>query len=122
MLVRSTDVDRTLMSALSDLSGFYPPDNQDMWNADLMWQPIPVHTIPEKLDSLLAAKKPCPVYTSELKKILKSAEFRAFDAKFKPVYKYLTEHTGRTVDSLESVQYIYSCLHIEDLNNFTLPE
>lgn len=120
--IRSTDVDRTLMSALSDLSGFYPPKGTDVWNEYIPWQPIPIHTTPEKQDELLAAKKLCPVYELELKKLHKSAEFKALDKKYKALYDYLTEHTGKKVDSLQSVQYIYSCLHIEEIYNFTLPD
>lgn len=42
----STDVDRTLMSAAVDLSGFFPPQGHQVWDKDIPWQPIPVHTMP----------------------------------------------------------------------------
>jgi lysosomal acid phosphatase len=122
MYARSTDVDRTLMSAQSNLAGFYPPKGKDVWDEDLAWQPIPVHTTPEKQDDILAAKKPCPVYDYELKKLLKSEEFKTFDKNLKPLYKYLTENAGKAVNSLQSVQNIYSCLHIEEIYNLALPE
>lgn len=122
MYVRSTDVDRTLMSAESNLAGFYPPTGKDVWNKNVPWQAIPVHTMPEKQDDVLAAKKPCPVYDYELKKLYKSQEFKAIDKQNMALYKYLTMHAGKTVNSLQSVQNIYSCLHIETLYNFTLPE
>lgn len=110
------------MSALSNLAGFYPPEGDDIWNENLAWQPIPVHTMPEKQDDTLASKKPCPVYDYELKKLLKSEEFKTFDKNLKPIYKYLTEHAGKTINSLQSVQNIYSCLHIEEIYNRTLPD
>ena len=122
MRVQSTDVDRTLMSAQSNLAGFYPPEGKDVWNENVAWQPIPVHTVPEKLDDILAAKKPCPVYDYELKKLYKSQEFKALDKSNAAIYKYLTKNSGKTVNSLQSVQNIYSCLHIEEINGFALPE
>ena len=48
--IRSTDVDRTLMSASSNLAGLYPPDKWEEWNPQLEWQPLPVHTVPVPAD------------------------------------------------------------------------
>ncbi|KAI9576481.1 hypothetical protein GQX74_009538 [Glossina fuscipes] len=47
IFVRSTDVDRTLMSFLCNLAGLYQPEASDVWNPNANWQPIPVHTMPE---------------------------------------------------------------------------
>lgn len=54
----------------------YPPKNSTIWNRNLMWQPIPVHTVPEKEDELLAMKKPCPAYDNELERLVHSKAYK----------------------------------------------
>ncbi len=46
--VRSTDYDRTLMSAQSNLVGLYPLSN--ISDDKVPIQPIPIHTVPMKED------------------------------------------------------------------------
>jgi len=47
IFTRSTDYDRTLMSAEANLAGLYPPEGHQIFNPNISWQPIPVHTVPE---------------------------------------------------------------------------
>lgn len=118
--VQSTDVDRTLMSALCNLAGLFTPIPEQQFNADLMWQPIPVHTTPEGMDKVLASKKACPAFDYALKRYKKSdAEYRELNKRFQPLYAYLTEHSGKKVDSFTSVQNLYNNLFIENLKNMT---
>jgi hypothetical protein len=44
--VRSSDYNRTLMSAEVNLAGLFEPHGSQLWNQNLTWQPIPIHTVP----------------------------------------------------------------------------
>jgi len=50
--IESSDHDRCLMSAQLCLAGLYPPQGAQLWNPEILWQPIPVHTIPRYLDQV----------------------------------------------------------------------
>lgn len=72
--VRSTDVDRTLMSVESQLTAWFPPSAPGMIavpGAPEDWQPIPIHTVPKMNDGLLRTYDSCPRYT-QLKKVQES--------------------------------------------------
>lgn len=120
--IRSTDVDRTLMSAQADLAGLYPPKGTDIWNVEIPWQPIPVHTEKEIHDKLLAMKKACPAYETAYKDLLNSENFKRIRAKYREVFDYLSVKTGEKIETLEHAQYLYSVLFIEQKNNKTLPD
>lgn len=57
--VRSTDVDRTLMSAECAMAALFPPSNGQIWRSDFRWQPVPIHTIPSNEENLLLVTD-CP--------------------------------------------------------------
>lgn len=122
LYVQSTDVDRTLMSAESNLAGLFPPRGSRMFEPGLKWQPIPIHTIPEHLDHLLAMKKSCPRYDAEFNKARNLPEIRALEKEHQALFKYLSIHTGSDVKTIENAEYIHSTLFIESLKNLTLPE
>lgn len=88
--VRSTDVDRTLMSGEAVLAGLYPPVADQLWDQDLKWQPIPIHTVPEFEDPVLAMKKRCPKYDLLVKQLMKSDEIRKINHQLHDLYAYLT--------------------------------
>ncbi|CAF4414103.1 unnamed protein product, partial [Adineta steineri] len=59
IVVRSTDIDRTLMSAQSNIVGLYPVLNKTDDKVPI--QPIPIHTVSINLDFLLG-QNDCPRY------------------------------------------------------------
>lgn len=54
----------------------FPPLGKSIWNPELLWQPLPIHTVPEKDDELLAMKKHCTAYNIELKRIKFSKQYK----------------------------------------------
>lgn len=104
---------------MANLAGLFPPNGNEVWSKDLQWQPIPVHTIPESLDHVLAAKRPCPLFDYTMKKLRASDEFQALDKRYKPLFEYLTASTGKKVKTITDVQNLYNTLFIEDLKNLT---
>uniref|UniRef100_A0A8C3S7J9 acid phosphatase n=1 Tax=Chelydra serpentina TaxID=8475 RepID=A0A8C3S7J9_CHESE len=88
--VQSTDADPTLMSAQASLAGLYPLAGNQVWNPKILWQPIPVHTVPVSHDKLLHLPYPnCPRY-NELQK--ETFATRAFRRHFKH-YREINNHT-----------------------------
>ncbi len=52
VFIRSTDYDRTLMSAQGIMAGLFVPEAYQVWNEDIKWQPVAVHTSNIKLDKV----------------------------------------------------------------------
>ncbi|XP_037071527.1 prostatic acid phosphatase-like [Pollicipes pollicipes] len=120
--VESSDVDRTLMSAEANLAGLYPPQGRDRWNPDLPWQPIPVHTRPAEIDFKLRFLDSCQRYREARAALASSADVRALDAEYGPLYRYLQQHSGVPVPSLQQVSWLYDTFWIDDHHGLPIPE
>lgn len=51
--VDSSDHDRCLQSAAVMLAALFPPQAGQVWNEELLWQPIPTHATPRELDKVI---------------------------------------------------------------------
>lgn len=107
------------MSASHNMAAMFPPTNKQIWNEKLRWAAVPVHTIPEELDLVLAMKKPCPLYDEAYEKYKNSDEIQSIIKKHKKLFEYLEEKTGKKIRKICKVKSIYSTLWIEQLKNYT---
>ncbi|NXT45818.1 PPAP phosphatase, partial [Pluvianellus socialis] len=105
--IQSTDYDRTIMSAQSYLSGLFPPTGSQIWNPELLWQPIPVHVLQKSTDQV----------------ILVSYSSIFFPQDF---LQTMAVNTGLELNHLKILDNFqlwntYDTLHCEDIHNYTLP-
>lgn len=58
-MARSTEYDRTKMSLQLVMSALYPPKGDQVWNENLIWQPIAFTYQPGDIDILMIPEE-CP--------------------------------------------------------------
>ncbi|XP_062559756.1 testicular acid phosphatase homolog [Armigeres subalbatus] len=119
--VQTTEADRTLMSALSNLAGLYPPKGTDQWLSDMPWQPIPVHQIPKSMDHIISGTRHCPKFQQLLNQHMQTDDYRTYFRSIKSILDYATHHSRKQIDSVVSLYDFYNCLDVEQENGFDLP-
>lgn len=117
--VQSTDFDRTIMSAEAILAGMFPPKNEQIWNEDIMWQPIPVHSLPRNIDIVIGGK-PCSKFNILFLKYLKeSPEMLEIYRQFGHLFPYWTEKSGMNITSPLHAVILFDVLRTEKEQNIT---
>lgn len=114
----SDDMDRCLMSASSNLAGLYPPQGVQIWNPDLLWQPVPVH-----VDGGLLGGAPytCPRYDWLVAQLALSDEINKYNEENKELLEFVGNSTGELIVSFLQLSGINDILYIESTRNLTLP-
>lgn len=121
MYVRSTDVNRTLMSAQSFLMGLYPLGTGPAFALPKAFQPIPIHTVSRSNDDLV----PDPDH-QELKQLFQryvftTPEWKKETARWQTHFPAWSAATGEKITSLEQLRSIADALFISELHHAPLP-
>lgn len=120
--VRSTDIDRAIQSAQANLAGLYAPHDDQIWNPALLWQPIPVHSVPAE-DDWLVLGTACPLYTEAYNSLDTTREFLKIHNYTEPMIDIISKGSGLvispTLDGLMTVLLFRDTLFVEALYNLT---
>ncbi|XP_036181873.1 lysosomal acid phosphatase [Myotis myotis] len=120
--VRSTDFDRTLMSAEANLAGLFPPIGMQRFNPNISWQPIPVHTVPIAEDRLLKFPLgPCPRYEQLQNETRQTPEYQNESIQNARFLDMVANETGLTDLTLETIWNVYDTLFCEKTHGLVLP-
>ncbi|CAF1439453.1 unnamed protein product [Adineta ricciae] len=112
IVVRSTDYDRTLMSAQSNLIGLYPAMN--VTSDKVPVQPIPIHTVPMSEDFLLGVNT-CPRYDEIEQGVYQTDEFKRMNAYYKPFFEKLQVWTDISNITMYNAWDIADTIFVEHL-------
>lgn len=119
--VRSSDIDRVISSALANLAGMFPPSYAEIWNENLKWQPIPVHTVQLHLDNIISNARKCPKFEVLMAMYMKeSPEIQQIYSENVENFKHWTEGCGKNITSITDVMALYKTLLMETEHNKTL--
>uniref|UniRef100_A0A6P7FIG6 acid phosphatase n=1 Tax=Diabrotica virgifera virgifera TaxID=50390 RepID=A0A6P7FIG6_DIAVI len=119
---QTTDVDRTHMSAQSNVYGLFPVTTNDQrWENKINWQPIPIHPANNIVLSNFVYPPNCPAFTTEMQAVLASQEFTTYDSENAGLYAYLTKHSGMNITDVTTAFDIWDCVKTEDNVGFSLP-
>ncbi|XP_045156225.2 prostatic acid phosphatase-like [Mercenaria mercenaria] len=121
--VRSTSFDRALMSAYSVLAGLFPPIQEDrLWNEEITWQPIPVHTVPLEEDYLLIPDHPCPVYEAAKNKTNENNPIiQQTMEEFSDFYSTVSLYSGEP-NTWDGIGHVLDPIFCQESSEYVLPD
>ncbi|XP_053472580.1 lysosomal acid phosphatase [Ictalurus furcatus] len=120
--VRSTDYDRTLMSAASNLAGLYPPKGSQVFHPGLDWQPIPIHTVSQDEEKLLSFPiENCPRYQLLMKETERTEIVLNITKTYKDFLEMVRNKAGLKSTSIETIWSVYDTLFCEQKHGLPPP-
>lgn len=115
----ASDRDRTINSASLVVAAIFGCKGNQIWNEQLLWQPIAVHSIPKPIDYYLHVESGCPRYLKARRDYEVSPEIRAIIEPHKELLQYIEKHAGKPIRTIENIKDVYETLNIERKLNKT---
>ncbi|CAL1281710.1 unnamed protein product [Larinioides sclopetarius] len=119
--VISSQADRCLKSAETNMASFYAPDRKWSFDNNLPWQPIAIHYLPKNQDKYLESDSDCPRAEEEKQKVLNSPEGQKFLKEHEEMFKNLSNLSGYLIANWTKASYFHDVILIEKKYNLTVP-
>lgn len=112
------DKDRVLMSAAANMAGLFPPSGEQVWNPQIDWQPVPVHTTPLNEDYKLAGEKKCDRFDYVMLQYMNTTAYTDYFTENLLLIKELEKMSGNSLTTITNITNLYDTLFIEKLKGF----
>lgn len=113
--VRSTNFNRTISSALLNLSGLYASTQNESWHDNIQSERIPVHTMSIASDSLIFGLRVCINYIELFEKnISHLPEVQRIFTEYADKFTYWSQMCGRNISTMTDVLDLYDTMMIKN--------
>lgn len=116
--VYTTDKERCIMSAQLYTAGLYPPTEDEIWNENLPWAPVPTYMAEEYLFRSDISNI-SPVYAREIKEAM-NEHMEEFTKN--SISEMISFNSGIKLENYLDFTYLYDTLAVEDSLGLKLPE
>ncbi|CAH1275631.1 unnamed protein product [Diabrotica balteata] len=105
--IHSSNIDRCLMSITTLLAGLYPPKGYQLWNEQLEWQPIPVHTESIYVDQIITENRECKKF-DQLSAEYQLTEILPLEKNYTELLELISRKTGWASTTFAEVATLYN--------------
>lgn len=113
-------IQQTIMSAQANLAALFEPIESEVWNEKVFWQPIPVHMVPQEMDTVLFVGKKCPKFKVLFEKYSnESSEMARIYNENEELFAHWSKMCGSPIKTIDDAYRLFKTLFIENLHNKT---
>lgn len=94
------------------MAGMFPPQGDQIWNKNIPWQPVPIHSVPMAEDHLFFAWLNCDRFKKAWIDYTNTTEYKSIFEKNKSLITYLEEKSGDKMNTLRDLHNFYDRLFV----------